>query len=193
MFEGLYDWFLTYGVFYALIGLFIIFVIDSMIFPALPELFAVIAFALDPTFEWGLAILVTACCAEVVGNSLLYGLVKWKRLPEFIQKAMKKWVRFLFVKDERIILMNRIAPVIPFTGAFIATCDWDYKRSMLYLVIGGLVKYGFLLTLIGMLHMEFDREKAQIFTVIALAIVIGASFVASIIYRNRLISTKENL
>ena len=81
MLEALHDWFLTYGTFYALLGLFVILVIDSTIFPALPEIFAVGAFLLNPTFWWGVIILVIACCAELTGNSLLYALVKRKRLP----------------------------------------------------------------------------------------------------------------
>src|SRR5207249_9507820 len=37
---------------------------------------------------------------------------------------------FLGVPDERAILLNRIAPVVPFVGAFIATLRWNYRRSM---------------------------------------------------------------
>ncbi len=191
MFEGLYDWFLTYGIIYALIGMFIIFVIDAMIFPALPELFAVGAFLLNPVFWWGVTVLITAAVAEVVGNSLLYALVKRKRLPKFIRRTMKKWIGFLFLKDERIILMNRIAPVIPFTGAFIATCKWSYKKSMIYLVTGGVAKYSLLLLLVGMLNVKFDRDTAQWFTIAALIIIIGVSFASSYIYRKRIIRNKK--
>ena len=82
--------------------------------------------------------------------------------------------------------MNRVAPIVPFTGAFIATCKWSYRRSMLYLVIGGAAKYGFLLTLVGFLQVNFNPETAQLFTIIALFLIIGISFISSWLYKKRL-------
>ena len=193
MFDSIYDWFLTYGTVYALLGLFLILLIDATIFPALPELFAVLAFMLQPTLWWGVAILIIAVSAEVCGNSLLYLLVKRKRLPSKIRKVMKKWVRFLVLRDERILLVNRVAPVLPFTGAFIATCKWNYARSISYIAIGGLAKYSFLLLLVGMLSMSFDRDVAQVVALVAIIIVIALSLLASTVYRKRLRTKKENL
>ena len=186
MFEELFAWFQGHGLFYALLGLFIIQVIDSTIFPALPELFATLAFMMDPTLEWGLLVLATSCLAEFTGNTLLYALVKRKSLPEFIQRAMKKWTEFIFVRDERIILINRVAPIVPFTGAFIATCQWDYRKSMAYLIVGGLAKYGALLLLIGALNYQFDPETAQFFSILAIVIIIVLSFISSFLYRRKL-------
>jgi len=186
MFEDLFGWFQSYGLFYALLGLFIIQVIDATVFPALPELFAILAFLMDPTPAWGVMVLATSCLAEITGNSLLYFLVKRKSLPDFIQKAMKKWTEFIFVKDERIILINRIAPVVPFLGAFIATCQWDYRKSMLYLVIGGLAKYGALLALVGYFNYQFDPGTAQLFSLLAIIIIMALSFVSSYLYRKRI-------
>lgn len=190
MFEGLYSWFLEHGALYALAGLFLILVIDAVIFPALPEIFAVIAFLLTPTLWWGVAILFVACCAEITGNSLLYLLVKKGKLPGFMQKAMKKWVGFLILKDERIILMNRIAPVVPFLGAFMATCEWSYRRSMLYLVIGGVLKYAGLLALVGLLNVSFDKEIAQLISIVAIIVIVCLSFASSYLYKKRLESKK---
>ena len=186
MFEDLFGWFQSYGLFYALLGLFIIQVIDATIFPALPELFFTLAFMMDPTWEWGALVLATTVLAEVTGNSLLYALVKRKSLPDFIQKAMKKWTEFIFVKDERIILINRVAPVVPFLGAFMATCKWDYKKSMIYLVIGGLAKYGALLILLVIFSITFDADFAQKMSILAIIIIIGVSFVSSYLYKKKL-------
>lgn len=185
MLQGLFDWFQGFGPFFALLGLFVILVIDSMIFPALPELFAVLAFLMDPTPEWGLALLATVCLAEVVGNSLLYSLVRRSRLPDFVEKAMRKWVGFIVLQDERIILLNRVAPVMPFTGAFMATCRWDYGRSMLYLVAGGLAKYSALLALVFYFDYTFDPGQAQMISLAAVAVIIVLSILASVIYRKR--------
>ena len=79
-----------------------------------------------------------------------------------------------------------IAPVVPFLGAFIATCKWDYKKSMLYLVLGGLAKYGALLVLIGLLNYQFDPDTAQFYSILAIIIIIGLSFVSSYIYRKKI-------
>ena len=185
MLEGLFDWFQSFGLAVTLLGLFIILVIDAMIFPALPELFAVLAFLLHPTPEWGFALLVTVCLAEITGNSLLYFLVRWKRLPDFVEKVIRKWTGFIIFNDERIILLNRVAPVLPFTGAFIATCKWDYRKSMLYLALGGLAKYSALFAMVALFDYRFERESAQIFSLAAVAIVICLSLAASWFFRRR--------
>ena len=186
MLEGLFDWFLDYGMHYALIAIFIILVIDAAVFPALPEVFATIAFLLDPTLMWGITLLITALLAEFTGNSLLYGLVKRSSLPEFIKKAMNKWTEFIFLKDERIILINRVAPIVPFTGAFMAVCEWNYWKSMSYLMIGGAAKYGALFALIGLFNIQFEKEVAQQITILALFIIIGLSFLSSYLYKRKI-------
>jgi hypothetical protein len=185
MLEGLFDWFQGFGLAFTLLGLFVILVIDAIIFPALPELFAVLAFLIDPSLEWGIILLITVCIAEIVGNTLLYSLVKWKKLPDFIEKIITKWTGFIIFSDERIILLNRVAPVLPFTGAFIATCKWNYRKSMLYLAIGGLLKYSALFAMVALFDYRFDRETAQIFSLAAVVIVICLSLVASYIIKKR--------
>ncbi len=185
MLEGLFDWFQGFGPGFALLGLFVIMVVDAMIFPALPELFAVLAFLIDPTPEWAAVLLATVCLAEVVGNSLLYAFVRWKKLPEFLERAMKKWTGFIIFSDERIILLNRLAPVMPFTGAFIATCNWNYRKSMLFLAVGGLMKYGALFGLVGLFDYQFDREETQLFSLLAVVIVICLSLAASYALKKR--------
>ncbi len=191
MLEGLFDWFLDHGMVYALIGIFVILVIDAAVFPALPEVFATIAFLLDPTLAWGIALLITALLAEFTGNSLLYALVRRSSLPGFIKTAMNKWTDFIFLKDERMILINRVAPIVPFTGAFMAVCKWNYWKSMLYLMVGGAVKYGALFALIALFNIRFEREQAQIFTIISLFIIICLSFLSSYLYKRKLGTQKS--
>ncbi len=185
MLEELFDWFQGFGPVVTLLGLFIILVIDAIIFPALPELFAVLAFLMDPTPEWGIILLVTVCIAEIIGNTLLCSLVKWKRLPDFVEKVIKRWTGFIIFSDERIILLNRVAPVLPFTGAFIATCNWSYGKSMLYLAIGGLLKYSALFALVAMFDYRFDRETATMFSIAAVIAVVALSLAASYVMRKR--------
>ena len=47
------------------------------------------------------------------------------------------------VSDERIILVNRVVPVVPLMGAFIATMKWDPRKSLFYVFIGENLRHGF--------------------------------------------------
>jgi len=179
-----------------LLTLYLIFVIDAAIFPALPEVFAVLFFSQygaiewDP-FAWGLLILVIALAGEGTGNTSLYLmvnnlLIKKKRMPSFLEKAIKKWMNFLVVKDEKIILVNRVAPVVPFVGAFMATCNWSYNKSLLYILTGAFAKYSFLLLLVGMFNLIYDPQTAQFITVGAIIIVVALSGLFSVVYKKRM-------
>jgi len=192
----IYDLFHSLGPVMALLALYLIFVIDAAIFPALPEIFAVLFFMANPLPDgsaliWGLAVLSTAILGELTGNTLLYLivrnlLVKKRKMPAFLERVMKRYMDFLIVKDEKIILVNRIAPVVPFVGAFMAVCDWSYKRSITYIFLGSVAKYGFLLLLIGQFSLIYERGTAQLIALIAVLAVIGISALFSVIYRKRI-------
>src|SRR6266545_623968 len=123
-----------------LAAIYLIFLVDAAIFPALPEVFIVaFYFELTGRWVWGTAataglLLLLAVAGDLSGNALLYAIVRRlkaaDRMPKFIEKAMRKWTGFLAVSDERLILMNRIAPALPLTGAFIAVCGWNVRRSL---------------------------------------------------------------
>jgi len=141
-----------------LAAMFLIFLVDAAIFPALPEVFIVLFYQqLVDTWFWSTApaagsLLVLALAGDLCGNAGMYGIMKWfyarGKVPRILEKAMKKWTSFLAVRDERIILVNRIAPAVPFTGAFIAVCGWNLRRSLAYVLLGGVVKYVLLLVLV---------------------------------------------
>ena len=183
--ESIIAWFGPFGLAGALIALFLIFLLDAMVFPALPELFAVIFFLDDPSFHWGAALLITACLGEVCGNSLLYLIVKHIRVPKFIDKVFNKYVDFLICSDERLVLINRVAPAIPFTGAFIAICNWNYKKAISYVLIGGIFKYTVLFLLVKTYNDIWTPDTARLFTIITIIIMIGLSFIASFIYKKK--------
>jgi membrane protein YqaA with SNARE-associated domain len=194
--DFIYDLFHGLGPVVALLALFLIFVIDAAIFPAIPEVFAVLFFLANPlpdesAIVWGLAILSMAILGELVGNTVLYLvvrnlLVKKKRVPRLLERMMKRYVKFLVCKDERIILVNRVAPVVPMVGAFMAVCSWDYRRSISYVFVGSVVKYSFLLILVGSFGIVYERETAQIISIVAVLAVIGISGLLSLIYRRRM-------
>ncbi|MFQ6128104.1 MAG: hypothetical protein ACE5QW_04295 [Thermoplasmata archaeon] len=192
----IYDLFHGLGPIIALLALYAIFVVDAAIFPALPEVFAVLFFLANPVPEgsaliWGLSILSMAVMGELTGNTLLYLvvrnlLVRRKKIPAFLERVMKRYIDFLIVKDEKIILVNRIAPVVPFVGAFMAVCKWSYVRSMTYIFLGSVAKYSFLLLLVGYFSLVYERETTQIVALVAVLAVIGVSALFSIIYRKRI-------
>jgi len=157
--------------------LFTIFFLDAMLIPTLPELFVMGFFASRPTLGWGLTLLAVVTTAEVVSNSALYLFVKRSGLPPYIERRMKQWVNFLVVSDERVILMNRVAPVIPFMGAFLATMNWDVRKSFFFVFLGSLIKYAVLMALVSVLFVYFEKSTARNFTLIAIVAVVAVSFI----------------
>jgi hypothetical protein len=177
--DTLVDLFSGLGLFGGLVSIFLIFYFDAMIIPLLPEFFAVLFFLTDPTLQWGILVLLIAEIGEVLGNSTLYFVVKRIGVPGFLKKSMNKWVNFLMLKDERLILSNRIAPTVPFVGAFIAVCEWDYKRSITYVAVGGLVKYTVLLSVVAAFDVAYPRDLAQTLTLIFVVAFVAVSLVVA--------------
>ena len=177
-----------------LAAMFLIFLVDAAIFPALPEVFIVLFYQqLVDTWFWSIAVaagslLVLALAGDLCGNAGMYGITKWfharGKVPRILEKAMKKWTSFLAVRDERIILVNRIAPAVPFTGAFIAVCGWNLRRSLAYVLLGGVVKYVLLLVLVIGLGLAFEPGAARLVTLVAVVVLVVASLAAGW-YRGR--------
>ena len=177
-----------------LAAMFLIFLVDAAIFPALPEVFIVLFYQqLVDTWFWSTAaaagsLLVLALAGDLCGNAGMYGIMKWfharGKVPRILEKAMKKWTSFLAVRDERIILVNRIAPAVPFTGAFIAVCGWNLRRSLAYVLLGGVVKYVLLLVLVIGLGLAFEPGAARLVTLVAVVVLVVASLAAGW-YRGR--------
>lgn len=178
----------------ALVAIFLIFMVDAAIFPALPEVFIVLFYFLYPGFgmdamAWAAALLVVGVAGDLAGNFALYWFVRnalqrRNRMPKIIERAMRRWTSFLLVRDERTILLNRIAPIVPLTGAFIAVCNWNVRRALLYVAAGGAAKYAALLALTGWFGVAFSPETAQLGTLIIVLLLVAASAIAGR-YRRR--------
>ena len=189
--HGIFGFLGPSGVF---IGLFLLFVIDAAIFPALPEIAIVVTYlygveGYDPFVE-ALILLGVALTGELAGNTLLYAwvrrlLVDRGRLPGWIERAMARWTRFLVFPDERIILLNRVAPVVPFVGAFIAVLRWSFPKSIAYILIGAAAKYSLLLIVVGSLRVAYSRQMATLLTVSAVLVLVLASMVSAYLLRRR--------
>jgi membrane protein DedA with SNARE-associated domain len=189
--QGLFAFLGPSGVFLAL---FLLFVIDAAIFPALPEIAIVVAYlygaAGNDPFVAAILLLGVALVGELAGNTLLYAwvrrlLVDRGRLPQWIERAMASWTRFLVFPDERIILLNRVAPVVPFVGAFIAVLRWSFPKSLAYILIGAAAKYSLLLILVGSLRVAYSRQMATLLTVSAVLVLVLASIASAYLIRRR--------
>ncbi|HYS72010.1 MAG TPA: hypothetical protein VEM95_06270 [Thermoplasmata archaeon] len=160
--DAIIQTFQGFGALGLLLALFCIFYLDSMVVPLLPELFAVLIFqAGGATFPWGAAILALAVTAELLGNTTTYLAARTFGLPRRAKAWMQEWTDLLLAKREALILTNRIAPAVPFVGFFIAACGWSYRRSMAYILLGGLAKYSFLLAVVGGLNVAYDPSLAS--------------------------------
>jgi len=193
--EWLQEVFGPLGVLGILIFVFLIFFIDAMSFPTLPELFFIIGFMAMPeqTLWYGAQLLGTAVIAEVAGITLLYLIVERVRVPDRIRKVADKYVKFLVVSDERMLLINRAAPMIPFAGAFISLIDeWKYPRSMFYIVIGCIIKYGFILLMSSFFFSFFADGDAQTYTLLFIIAFIAISIAAAFLKKKKEGISNEN-
>lgn len=178
--DAIYNVFGDYGDIGVMIGVFLIFLIDALVFPALPEVFFILGFDYNPTITYGIGLILMAVIAELIGIFSLYYIVKHIRIPSRISKIVEKYTDFLFVNDEKIFLVNRIAPMIPFAGAFIALVDrWDPKKCAVYIVIGCILKYGIILLATNFFYEYFGGNTALKITIVFVLIIIAISMVAS--------------
>ena len=181
------DVFGPWGMIGVILFVFLIFFIDALVFPTLPELFFIIGFMFEPTLEFGLILLATAAVAEVLGITLLYYVVEHIRVPERVKKIADRYVKFLVCGDERMLLVNRAAPMIPFAGAFISIIDsWKLSRSLFYVVIGCIVKYGLIMIMSDFFFKYFSEEgDAQMYTIIFIIVIIAVSMIAAFMRKKK--------
>lgn len=185
-----YDILSPLGIIGLLLCVFLLFYIDSIIFPTLPELFTIIIFSVDPTIGFAGEILLTIVLAEVLGLTTLYLIVKRVKVPTKIERAIEQYSKMLLVKDEKMILLNRVVPVLPFMGAFVAICDWNYRRSVAYTVISGVLKYGAILALSSIFYAYLSSGTATIVTILLVLGLIAISLVLSYVKKERMSGTK---
>ncbi len=189
--EFIYSIFGDYGDVGVLFCIFLIFLIDALIFPALPEVFFILGYDYNPTPIFGCLLILMAVLAELVGIFSLYYVVKHVRIPKKISKIVEKYVGFLLVSDERVMLINRVAPMIPFAGAFIAIVEtWDPKKCAFYIVIGCVLKYGLILLASSFFYAYFSGDMALKVTMALVIVILGISLVASY-YRKKKAGIEE--
>ena len=172
----MYGVFGPYGYIGILVFIFLLFYIDSLIFPTLPEVFFILSFMYDPTPYWGMILLLVGAVAEFAGVTSLYLVVERIRVPERIRSVADKYSKFLILNDERMILVHRVAPVMPFTGAFISLIEsWEIKRAWFYLILGYVLKYGAILLFANFFFAFFSGPQAEVLSIVMIIIVMAVS------------------
>jgi len=190
--EDIINTFASLGDIGMLLAITIIIWIDGTAFPTLPEVWMVFLYGVHPeSFAWGAAIVITASAASLLGNFTLYSLVKIAKLPKWVQKKMKQYTNFLIVKDEKLLLLNRLAPIVPYTGAFIAVCNWNVKKSALYIFVSALAKFS-IIVLISWASFESVKEEIAPFVSLAVVIILlVSSIIVSFVYKKRRLPKEE--
>src|SRR6266550_166415 len=159
----------------SLLALLVIFAVDAALFPALPEAWILITYTFRPetmdAVGWAAVLLLVAVAGDLLGTSILYALVRrilvrGRRMPRWLESGMRRWTEFLGVPDERAVLLNRIAPVVP----FMATLRWNYRRSMCFVAVGGLAKYAVLLYLVFVIGVAYDPRTARSITLVLVVV-----------------------
>lgn len=180
------DIFGPYGMAGVIAMVFVAFLIDATVFPFLPEIFIIIGFAYEPTPEFAVVLLLTAIVAECLGNTLLYCAVEKFGLPKRLKRIMNKYVSILIMSDERMMLLNRIAPMIPYSGAFISVIEsWKLSRALFYIVIGCILKYGLILSMSTFFYSYFTSDVAQYVMIGFVLLILAISLIASYIRKKR--------
>jgi membrane protein YqaA with SNARE-associated domain len=169
--------FSSFGPWGMLVGLFVVVFFDSMVIPVGPELLAIAIYSTNLDVGWAALIVATVTSAQVSGTSLLYLIGRRpKVLPKYMKNIMIKYKSSLVINDERIVFVNCFVPILPFLGAFIAVSNWDYKKSMFLVAIGGAVKYSLFLSLSRTFHYLFVQgiaQKVSLLTVLGLLVISG--------------------
>ena len=180
------DIFGPYGMAGVIAMVFVAFLIDATVFPFLPEIFIIIGFAYEPTPEFAVVLLLTAIVAECLGNTLLYCAVEKFGLPKRLKRIMNKYVSILIMNDERMMLLNRIAPMIPYSGAFISVIEsWKLSRALFYIVIGCILKYGLILSMSTFFYSYFTSDVAQYVMIGFVLLILAISLIASYTRKKR--------
>jgi membrane protein DedA with SNARE-associated domain len=189
--QAIYDLFGANGEWGLVLCIFLIFLLDALLIPTLPELFFVLAFIGGANYGhpllFGVELLIAAVIAEQIGIFSLYLVVKKynHKIPKKIQSALDKYTQFLVVSDEKLLLLNRVAPMLPFAGAFVAILNWSVPKSAFYIAIGCIVKFGFIMMLSNFFYNYFQSEESQIITIVMILVVIAVSIVLSFFVKKK--------
>ena len=165
---------------------FLAFLLDATLIPFLPEIFIILGFSYNPEPYFAVVLVTVSILAEVLGNCVLYLIVKRIHVPKRIRSIANKYIGILLVNDERILLINRIAPMVPYSGAFIAMMDnWKLSRALFYVALGCVLKYGLILSMSSVFYAYFSSNMASIMMIVFVIIILAISLALSYLRKKR--------
>lgn len=123
----------------------VVFVLDGLGIPLLPEVAVLLAFFQNQTWGFAIALLVIAALVEAFIAGILYVLTGLVGMPRWLNRLMDGYSGSLLVSDERLVLLNRLVPVLPVVGAFIRVRGWNPAKAIGYVALGSVAKYGILI------------------------------------------------
>jgi hypothetical protein len=154
-------------------ALALVFLLDGLGLPLMPEVAALLAFAQHPTLAWGALLLGLIVAMELAAALILYSIVGTMGAPRWVRRLMAGYTTAMLVRDERLLLLNRIVPVLPVAGAFIAVNQWRPLRSFAFIALGSAAKYSLVFVLSGLAYAYFSGPWA-----LAASLSFGALFLA---------------
>ncbi len=179
--------FLTFGDLGMLVALACLVLLDGTGLPTVPEMWLVLFFGAHPdAFSWGATIAIVASVAGLGGILIQYSLARLARLPKKVARVMKKYTDFLVLHDERLLLINKAAPMIPYSGAFVAALGWNLRKSLTYSFLGSLGKTFMIVSITFFAYGGLAREVAGWVSIVLLGCVLGTSLVVSLVFKKRL-------
>lgn len=180
------DIFGPYGEPGVVLMVFLAFLLDATLIPFLPEIFIILGFSYNPEPYFAVVLVTVSILAEVLGNCVLYLIVKRIHVPKRIRAIANKYIGILLVNDERILLINRIAPMVPYSGAFIAMMDnWKLSRALFYVALGCVLKYGLILSMSSVFYAYFSSNMASIMMIVFVIIILAISLALSYLRKKR--------
>lgn len=177
------------------IGFAVISFLDGFAIPTLPEAFLILIALTDtgiPKPLWGVLLIAVGVCSAIGAQALLYLTVKRFGMPKRISKIMNKYTKFLVISNEKLAFVNWLAPVIPFTGAFIAVCDWKPRLAFTYSMMGGIVKMSILVLVALLFPLLIPAESVADFTLILIIAVLIISLLITYIRHKRIDKQMED-
>lgn len=176
------------------IGLVLAFAIisflDGLAIPTLPEAWLILIAIADrgvPMPIWAATLILVGVSAAIGAQFLLYSIVKKVGLPKRLKGWMTKYTKFLVVSNEKLAFMNWIAPVVPFTGAFIAVCKWNPKVAFAYSIAGGIVKMSIIVCVAILFQWAISPDIIGDATLVLIFAVLVLSLTISFLRRRKMV------
>lgn len=172
------------GVLGLVIGFALVSFLDGFAIPTLPEAFLMFIALSDVGVSppvWGVILVAVGVTSAISAQALLYSIVKKFGMPRRVDKLMNKWTKFLVVSNEKLAFVNWLAPVIPFTGAFIAVCRWKPRLAFVYSILGGIVKMSIIVSIAVLFPLVVDAKTVADASLILIIAVLAVSLSVSYI------------